>query len=104
MARKVTSVIDAVHPVRQLPPAEGVRYRDIDDESFLVEIEALFREQYSDAYIEAEDDALTRLGLLDPEDDLEELILALYAGEVLAYYDPATTTFSLIACSRPQAL
>ena len=64
MAKKVTEVIDAVHPVRRLPAADDVSYRVIDKETFLVELEALFREEYSAEYIAAEDDAYTRLGLL----------------------------------------
>ena len=96
MAKKVTEVIDAVHPVRRLPAADDVSYRVIDKETFLVELEALFREEYPAEYIAAEDDAYTRLGLLEPGQDLEKLILKLYDQQVLAYYDPATKTFSLI--------
>jgi hypothetical protein len=96
MARKVGTVIAAVQPVRRLPAAEDVSYRVIDPETFMTELEALFREEYSEAYVDAEDAAFTRLGLLGPDDDLEELILDLYDSQVLAYYDPRTTTFSLI--------
>jgi len=96
MVKKVGQVIDGVHPVRQLPAAEDVAYRVIDDETFLAELEALFREEYTAEYVAAEDDAFTRLGLLDAEDDLEALILKIYDSQVLAYYDPRTKTFSLI--------
>lgn len=100
MVQKVAEVIDEVHPVRGLPPADGVNYRVIDDDVFLAELEQLFREEYTEAYVEAEGDAFTRLGLIDAEDDLEELILSLYDSQVLAYYDPRTTTFSLIGPIR----
>ncbi len=96
MARKVTAVIEGVLPVRGLPAADAVAYRVIDDETFLSELEALFREEYSAAYIDAEEAAFKRLGLLGQEDDLEELILSLYDSQVLAFYDPRTTTFSLV--------
>ena len=96
MARKVGQVIEGVHPVRGLPPAPDVAYRIIDNETFLAELEALFRDEYPQSYIAAEDDAYTRLGLLGPDDDLEALILDIYDSQVLAYYDPLTTTFSLI--------
>ncbi len=96
MVKKVGQVIDGVHSVRRLPAAEDVAYRVIDDETFLAELQALFREEYSAEYVAAEDDAFTRLGFLDAEDDLEALILKIYDSQVLAYYDPRTKTFSLI--------
>jgi hypothetical protein len=68
----------------------------IDQATFRDELEELFRAEYSDAYIAAEDAALTRIGLIDEEDDLAELILALYDSQVLAYYDPRTRVFSLV--------
>jgi predicted secreted protein len=96
MVKQVADVIDSVHPVRQLPPAEGVSYRVIDDATFLEELQALFREEYPESYLEAEDAAFTRLGLLGPDDDLESLILKIYDQQVLAFYDPKTKTFTMI--------
>ncbi len=96
MVKKVDQIIGGVHPVRGLPPAEDVAYRVIDSQAFLEELRALFHAEYSDAAVEAEDAAFTRLGLLGPGDDLEELILSIYDSQVLAYYDPLTKTFSLI--------
>lgn len=96
MTKKVAEVIEAVHPVRRLPAAEDVAYRVIDNETFLMELRALFEEEYPDDYIAAEDAAFTRLGLLGPDDDLKKLILKVYDQQVLAYYDPATKTFTLI--------
>ena len=96
MVRQVDQVIEGVHPVRGLPAADDVAYRVIDPETFLSELQVLFREEYPEAHIAAEDDAFTRLGLLGPDDDLEELILSIYDSQVLAFYDPRTTTFSLV--------
>jgi hypothetical protein len=96
MVRRVAEVIEAVHPVRRLPAAEDISYRIIDSEAFLAELEALLFEEYPPEYIAAEDDAFTRLGLLGPDDDLAKLILKIYDQQALAYYDPATKTFSLI--------
>lgn len=96
MAAKVTEVIDAVHPVRRLPAADDVAYRVIDNDTFLAELRALFEEEYPDDYIVAEDAAYTRLGLIGPDDDLKKLILKVYDQQVLAYYEPATKTFTLI--------
>jgi hypothetical protein len=96
MVRRVGQVIEGVHPVRGLPAAEDVAYRVVDRDTFLLELQALFEEEYPEGYLAAEDDAFTRLGLLGPDDDLEELILSIYDSQVLAYYDPRTTTFSLV--------
>jgi len=100
MVQRVAEVIDAVHPVRGLPPADGVTYRVIDDETFRAELEQLFRDEYTEDYVTAEDDAFTRLGLIAADDDLEELIFSLYDSQVLAFYDPRTSTFSLIGPIR----
>ena len=96
MVRKAGEVIEQVHPVRGLPPAEGVAYRVIDQQTFLAELEALFHEEYPSEYIAAEDDLYTRLGLIGPDQDLEKLVLKIYDQQVLAFYDPPTKTFSLI--------
>jgi hypothetical protein len=100
MVKKVADVIDGVHPIRGLAPAEGVQYRVIDNDAFLAELEGLFREEYDDAYVAAEDDALTRLGLIGADDELGGLMLSLYDSQVLAYYDPRTKTFSLVGPTR----
>ena len=96
MVKRVTEVIDTVRPVRRLPAADDVAYRVIDDETFLAELKSLFRAEYPEEYLAAEDDAFTRLGLLEAGQDLERLILKIYDQQVLAYYDPRTKTFSLI--------
>ncbi len=96
MVQRVQEVIKDVHPVRGLPAAKGVSYRVIDQETFRTELETMFREEYPASHIAAEDDAFTRLGLLEPGQSLERLILKIYDQQVLAYYDPATRTFSLI--------
>ena len=100
MADAVDEVIAETVPVRQLPAAEDVIFRVVDADTFRVELKELFRSEFSDEYIAAEDDLFTRLGLLDAEDDLEQLILSLYESQVLAYYDPASKTFSLIGPDR----
>ena len=96
MVKEVRRIVAGVDPVRQLPAATDISYRVIDQETFVAELESLLREEYPLRYLEAEDDALTRLGLLGPDDDLEQLILHIYDQQVLAYYDPKTATFSLI--------
>jgi len=96
MARQVAEVIDVVPALRGLPAADDVAYRAIDQQAFSAELEALFREEYSQEYMAAEDAAFTRLGLLGPDDDLEQLFLDLYDSQALAYYDPRTRTFSLV--------
>jgi hypothetical protein len=96
MTRQVTAVVEAVPGIRDLPPADDVAYRIIDQDAFVTELEQLFEDEYSADYVSAEDDAFTRLGLLDADDDLRQLILDLYDSQVLAYYDPRTKTFSLV--------
>jgi hypothetical protein len=100
MVTQIGEVIDSVRPLRQLPHADDVSYRVIDQATFLQELEVLFREEYPAEYLAAEDAALTRMGLLGPDDDLERLILRLYEQQVLAFYDPKTKTFTMIGPMR----
>jgi hypothetical protein len=100
MAERVREVLDSVHPIRGLPPAQDVGFRAIDQEAFSAELEALIDEEYPEAFLSAEDAAYTRLGLLGPEDDLRELITSLYDSQVLAYYDPRSDVFSLVGPPR----
>jgi hypothetical protein len=96
MVKKVEAVIKGVHPVRGLPPAEGVTYRVIDDEAAQAELEAQFLEENSAEYLAAEDATLKRLGLLEPDQDLTRLMLKVFDQQVLAYYDPETKEFTII--------
>ena len=96
MVAKVGQVIEGVKPLRHLPAANDISYRVINAATFRAELEALFREEYPEDYIAAEDAAFTRLGLLEADEDLETLILKIYDSQVLAFYEPVTKTFTLI--------
>jgi hypothetical protein len=96
MQAAIDAVIAVVPEVRDLPDASDVAYRIIDPTTFRVELEELFREEYSEEHLAAEEAAFKRLGLLEPDADLARLILSLYDSQVLAFYDPRTTTFTLI--------
>jgi hypothetical protein len=96
VARRVAEVIDSVPAVRQLEATAEVPFRIVDGETFINEIESIFREEYPPEYIAAEDAALTRLGFIGAGDDLEELLLSLYESQVLAYYDPRIGTFTIV--------
>ena len=96
MAAKVAEVIDEVHPVRGLPPAEGVNYEAIDSDAFLARLEATLAEDYTPEDLQAEEDLYKRLGLIGPKKDLEALTLKLYDQQALAQYEPETKTFSFI--------
>jgi hypothetical protein len=96
MTDKVAEVIEAVPPIRRLPAAEGVAYEVVDSEAFLARLQDKLREDYPAEYIEAEENAFKRLGLLGPDQDLEKLTLKLYDQQALAAYEPETRTFSII--------
>jgi hypothetical protein len=96
MASEIAAVVDAVGPIRELEPDAEVPFRVVDRGAFLAELTALFHEDYTPERLAAEDALLTRLGLIGPDDDLEELMLALYESQVLAYYDPRTGAFTIV--------
>lgn len=95
MSKRVSRVIDSVHPVRGLLPADAVRVRVVDDVTLAAERETLFGERYPEAHVAAEDSAFTRLGLIGPDVDLAGSILSLADGRTLADYDPRSDTLSL---------
>lgn len=96
MASRIEEVIDQVPPIRGLDPVAEVRYRVIDQDGFRAEFESLFREEFPPELVAAEQAFYQRMGLLGPDDDLEELLLSLYASQVLAFYDPRTGAFTLV--------
>ena len=55
MAGRIQEVIEAVGPIRELEPLAEVPYRLVDRDTFLGELEALFREEYPPEHIAAED-------------------------------------------------
>jgi hypothetical protein len=96
MAQRIADVVAAVGPIRELEPGAEVPFRIVDRESFRSELEALFREDYTPEHLAAEDAFLTRMGLIGPDDDLEELMLSLLESQVLAYYDPRMGAFTIV--------
>ena len=96
MATRIIEVVGQVLPVRGLPPAVDIDYRVIDPDVLRADLEAIFRQEYPEAYLVAEDALLKRLGFIPADADLEDLILSLYESQVLAFYDPRTTTFSIV--------
>ena len=96
MAEQIQDVVDAVGPIRELEPDKEVPFRVVDPETFHAELGALFQEDYTPEYLAAEDALLTRLGLIGPDDDLEEIMLSLYESQVVAYYDPRTGAFTIV--------
>jgi hypothetical protein len=96
MVERIDEIVGQVPGVRQLDAADNVEYRLVDADTLRRELEALFRQEYSAGHIAAEDELFTRLGLIGPEDDLEELVLSLYESQVLAFYEPSSDTFSMV--------
>ncbi|CAN5794729.1 hypothetical protein BH23CHL8_BH23CHL8_18420 [soil metagenome] len=96
MASQIEEVVGQVQPLRRLDPVGEVRYRVIDQDGFRAEFEALFREEFPPELVAAEQDLYLRMGLFGADDDLEEVLLSLYASQVLAFYDPRTATFTLV--------
>jgi hypothetical protein len=96
MALQIDEVVAKVPPIRGLEPLADIRYRVLDQDGFRAEFEALFREEFPPELVAAEQDFYKRMGFLRPDDDLEELLLSLYASQVLAFYDPRTATFTLV--------
>jgi hypothetical protein len=96
LAQRIEETVSAVPALRGLDPLRPVPIRSIDGEAFRSELEGLLEEEMPADLVAAEGDALKRLGLLGPEDDLREMIVALYADQALAYYDPRSGTITIV--------
>jgi hypothetical protein len=96
VARRMEEIVSGVPALRGLDALRAVPFRTIDSGTFRAELEALLEEEMPAELAVAEEELFTRLGLLDPEDDLRELVLTLYEDQALAYYDPRTGTITIV--------
>lgn len=92
----IERLISGVPALRELDALAEVPYRAIDSDTFRLELEALFEEEYPPDLVAAEEAAFRRLGLLSPQDDLRELVLGLLSDQALAYYDPRSATITFV--------
>lgn len=92
----IERLIAGVPSLRDLEVLSDVPYRAIDSDTFRLELEALFEEEYPPDLVAAEEAAFRRLGLLEQQDDLRELVLGLLTDQALAYYDPRSATITFV--------
>jgi len=93
---RIREIIEQVPAIRGLEPRQEVPFRFITAERFEDELRDLFAADNPAEEVSAEEDLLKRLGLLDPEADLEELVLDLYGSQVAAFYDTRTGSFTVV--------
>lgn len=91
-ARAVTREVAAI---RGLPVRRPIDFQ-VSDRSTIrgYAREALAREMSADEW-EAYEALLAHVGLIPPDLDLEEIVLALYVEQIAGYYDPGRKTFYL---------
>ncbi|MBA3960056.1 MAG: hypothetical protein H0X60_06630, partial [Chloroflexi bacterium] len=93
---RIREIIEQVPAIRGLEPRQEVPFRFITAERFEEELRDLFAADNPPEEVSAEEDLLKRLGLLEPEADLEELVLDLYGSQVAAFYDTRTGSFTVV--------
>ncbi len=93
---RIREIIEQVPAIRGLEPRQEVPFRFITAERFEDELRDLFTADNPAEEVSAEEDLLKRLGLLEPEADLEELVLDLYGSQVAAFYHPRTGSFTVV--------
>ena len=93
---RIREITDQVPPIRGLEALDDVPFRFITPDQFEGELRDLFLADNPPERVAAEEDVLKRLGLLEPEADLEELVLELYGSQVAAFYDTRTQRFTVI--------
>jgi len=96
IAASIREVIAGIPELRELDELAEVPFRFVGQEQFEREFAAMFMAENPAQRVAAEDELLTRLGFLSPEQDLQELILSLYSSQVAAFYDPLTGAFTVI--------
>lgn len=96
IAASIREVIAGIPRLRELDALADVPFRFVGQEQFEQEFATTFTAENPPERVAAEGESLARLGFLSPEQDLQELILSLYASQVAAFYDPMTGAFTVI--------
>lgn len=98
---QIDAVTSAMPAIRQLSATRQVPYEFISRDQFAREIAELNKQQTPPDVQAAQERLLKRLGLLPADADLQALLVALYSGQVAAFYRPDTKTFYIIERSQP---
>jgi hypothetical protein len=91
-----------VSEIRELPLETPLDTAVLDQDGLEAFVRRSFEEETSEAELDASDGMLTRLGLLDADEDLGELYLELLGSQVLGLYDDETK--QLYVVSRGEAI
>ena len=98
---QIHKVVSEVPGLRGLQPKKDVPFRFITQDQFNQEFQKQFDHDNPAAILTGEEEAAKHLGLLPADASLRTLLLQLYEGQVLAYYDPDTAQFTIIQQNRP---
>ncbi|MEP7159046.1 MAG: hypothetical protein ABI797_06440 [Chloroflexota bacterium] len=101
LAAQIHAVIASVPAVRELAPTTDVPFEFITRDQFREDLLELIYEDVSPEVLAAEERLLKRLGLLEPDADIEALTLELYGAQVAAYYQPENGRFYIIERDQP---
>lgn len=101
VAAQVEVVVDQVPALRQLAPLRDVPYRILTREQLADELRAMFEEEIDVVLLAAEERLHKRLGLIEPDTDLYEVLLELYGGSIAAFYRPDTGALYVVERDRP---
>lgn len=96
LAAEIDEVIAQMPDLRELEALEEVPYEFITRDQFRQELLELAFEETPPEVLAAQERLLKRLGLMDDDADLEELIVELYGEGVAAFYRPDTGRFYII--------
>jgi hypothetical protein len=91
-----------VSEIRELPLETPLDTAVLDQDGLEAFVRRSFEQETSEAELDASDGMLTRLGLLDADEDLGELYLELLGSQVLGLYDDETK--QLYVVSRGEAI
>ncbi len=92
----IDEVVAQVPALRELDPKQDVPYREITQKQFKRQVAQSFDEDNPPAQVAAEETLLKRLGLLPQDADLRQMMLDLYESQVAAFYDPKTSTMTVV--------
>lgn len=94
---------DEVIAIRQLPRAEIGAPELIDRDQLAAELEAIFEADYPPERREADNVTLRALGLLEADQDVAELQLALLSDQVIGFYDDTERRMVVVSESGADA-
>lgn len=97
----IKSITDEISRLRGLSVKKEISVKYLDRNGLKGEVKKEIEKEYPPARMAQEERALKKIGLLDPEDNLMELVSRMLTEEIIGYYDDETKELVVVS-ENPQ--